>query len=278
MALSWMRGDWVVHVEDGAHAIHAEVNYGLLTNKLKVTWDDEVVASSRLLLIKGNLKSFESLGHSFLLSALRGPLGTLSLSMDGVEVSTSVVAAPSATISTAMRGLVEKIVVHPPGAAPASTKPAPALTTVQFVKDISVEESEEIVGTEQYPLDNRFGDQALTATRQVSRESTNELSMDMSGQLTGKVGIDVLSAIKGEIEAQFSRQMGAKLGEKVAESQTLTFSVGPKSSVLYEVLWKRKVRNGKCLYVSDGAPVTIPYRMCYGLSCEVRTLAGRSGQ
>jgi hypothetical protein len=147
--------------------------------------------------------------------------------------------------------------------------PAP----IQFMNEISVLESEEVVGTEEYPLDNRFGDQAFTTVRQVSRESTNELSVDTSSHLGGRVGLEVLSAIKAEIEAQVARQIGQKIGEKVTESQTLTFSVGPKSSVLYEVVWKRKVRSGERCYLSGGNSVTVPYRINYGLSCEVRTQA-----
>jgi len=159
----------------------------------------------------------------------------------------------------------------------APAKSAPTRAVVQFIKDLSVVESEEIVGTEQYPLDNRFGDQAFSTVRQVSRESTNELSIDNSSQLGGKVSLDVLSAIKAEIEAQISRQTGSKIGEKVTESQTLTFSVGPKSSVLYEVVWKRKVRSGERLYMAGSNRIVVPYRIVYGLSCEVQTLAQPRG-
>jgi hypothetical protein len=161
----------------------------------------------------------------------------------------------------------------PKGGVATPFKPHPAFPAVRFIKELSVQESEEIVGTEQYPLDNRLGDQAFTTVRQVSRETTNELSIDTGSQITAKVGLDVFSAIKAEIEAQVSQQTGHKIGEKITESQTLTFSVGPKSSVLYEVVWKRKVRAGERLYVSDSNSFTIPYRINYGLSCEVRTLA-----
>jgi hypothetical protein len=164
------------------------------------------------------------------------------------------------------------------GGTVASVKSPAALAPVQFVKDLGVRESEEIVATEQYPLDNRFGDQAFTTVRQVSRESTNELSLDTSSHLGGKVGLDVLAVIKAEIEAQVSQQTGQKVGEKVTESQTLTFSVGPKSSVVYEVVWKRKVRSGERLYLLGNNSVTVPYRINYGLSCEVRTQAQVSGR
>lgn len=243
-----MTGNWAVQIEDGTHAIYAEILSGVLTLTLKITWDGEVLEQSRLFSLIGDLKSFQRNGRSFLLSVRGlGRWGSLVLSMDGVEIPRGGVAAP--------------------------VKRAPAPAPIQFIKELSMQESEEVVGTEEYPLDNRFGDQAFTTVHQVSRESTNELSVDTSSHLGGRIGLDVLSAIKAEIEAQVSQQTGEKIGEKVTESQTLTFSVGPKSSVLYQVVWKRKVRSGERLYLSGGNPVTVPYRIDYGLLCEVRTQA-----
>ncbi|HXR40195.1 MAG TPA: hypothetical protein VN776_13940 [Terracidiphilus sp.] len=243
-----MNGDWTVQIEDGTHTIHADITSDLLGDRLKVAWDGEVLESSRLGLLLGDLRSFQRNGHSFLLNVHGfGLLGHLVLSMDGVEV-------PRGGVATPMK--------QPPQAA-----------AIQFIKELSVQESEEVVGTEEYPLDNRFGDQSLTTVHQVSRESTNELSIDTSTQVGGNVGLTVLSAIKAEIEAQVSQQTGQKIGEKVTESQTLTFSVGPKSSVVYEVVWKRKVRSGERLYLSGGQQMTVPYRINYGLTFEVRTQA-----
>jgi hypothetical protein len=242
-----MSGDWAVQLEDGTHAIRAEIIRGL-TPKLEITWDGVVVQSSQVWVLLGDLGSFQRNGHSFLVRVHGfGALGSLVLSMDGVEVPHRGVAAP--------------------------VKRAPLPAPIQFIKELNVQESEEVVGTEDYPLDNRFGDQPFTTVRQVSRESTNELSVDTSSHIGGKVGLEVLSAIKAEIEAQVSEQTGKKIGEKVTESQTLTFSAGAKSSVTYHVVWKRKVRSGERFYLSGGNRVTIPYRINYGLSCEVRTQA-----
>ncbi|MGA3344390.1 MAG: hypothetical protein ABSC76_05895 [Terracidiphilus sp.] len=246
-----MEGNWTIQIEDGTHAIHADITSDLLSAKLKVTWDGDVVESCRLMLLLGPIKPFQRAGHSFVFRIHGyGLLGTLALLMDGAELPSSGVARP-----------LPKVSVIP--------TPAP----IQFVKELSVQESEEVVGMEEYPLDNRFGDQAFTTVHQVARESTNELSIDTSSQLGGKLGLEVFSAIKAEIEAQVSHQTGQKIGEKLTESQTLTFSVGPKSSVLYQVVWKRKIRSGERLYLSGGNSVTVPYRVNYGLSCEVRTRA-----
>ena len=243
-----MNGNWIVQIEDGTHVIHASITIGIMVSMLKITWDDEEFDPSPVWGLDGNLKYFKRNGHYFLLSGrCVRQMRSFVLYMDDIEV-------PHGGVAT----LVERATAQEP---------------IQFIKELSVQDSEEVVATEVYPLDNSFGDQLFTTVRQVSRESTNELSVDAGSQLGGKVSLTVLSAIKAEIEAQVSQQTGQRIGEKVTESQTLTFSVGPKSSVIYQVVWKRKVRSGERLYLSGGNHVTVPYRINYGLSCEVRTQA-----
>jgi len=242
-----MNNSWKVQLDDGLHAVYAEIISGVMSAKLKVTCDGEIIDTQNVFVLADQaLSSFQRSGHSFLVkhSGL-GLFGKLILTMDGAVVPTGGVQVP--------------------------IKPASPSGVFQFLRETDVQESEEIVGTEEYPLDNRFGDQVFTTARQVSRESTNELSVDATNTLGGKISVDILSAIKGEIEAQVSHQIGQKIGEKVTESQTLTFSVGARSSVLYEVIWKRKVRTGMRVYLSDNSSVNVPYRIDYGLSCEVRT-------
>jgi hypothetical protein len=268
-----MTGDWTVQLADGAHAIHAEISVGPL-NKLKIAWDGEVLHSSIVWLIWGDLRSFQRDTHSFVLGVRGlGLLGRFVLSMDGAEVPRLRAAAPLQRTRRPFTPLqfIRDLGVRLGAAAPLERTPPPA--PVQFIRELGVQESEEVVGTEEFPLDNRFGDQPFTTVRHVSRESTNELSVDTSTRVDGRLGLTVLSAIKAEIEAQVASQLGHKIGEKVTESQTLTFSVGPKSAVLYQVVWKRKVRSGERLYRSAGNSVTVPYRINYGLSCEVRTRA-----
>lgn len=242
--MSPMNGNWRLELEDGAHEVFAEFNQ---LGKLTITWDDRVIQSGMVLLLLGELQRFHQTGHTFVLSVRGfGKLGKLVLSMDGAELGTT----------------------------PGKLAPAPpkAPFAVQFVKELSCAETEEVVGEEEYPLDNRFGSSPFSTDRQVSKESTNEFSVDVNSQVSGHLSVEMLAVIKAEVAAQVSHQVGCKIGEKVAESQTLHFTVGPKLAVLYQVVWKRKVRTGERLYMANGAPVTVPYRVNYGLSCEVRTL------
>jgi hypothetical protein len=239
-----MNGNWVFPTEDGTHRVYAELITGFLP-KLKMTWDGEVIGLSTVLLVAGDLGSFQRSGHSFVIRARGfGILGKLVLFMDGVEVPRT-------------------------GNPPQQRTLPPA--QVQFIKEIDLQESEAILGTEEYPIDNRSGNKDVTIVHQVSRESTNEISVDTNKQLGGKVGINILSAIQADIEEQVSHQTGQKVGTKVTESQTLTFVAAANSFVLYEVVWKRKVLKGKRLYLSGGNTLTVPYEICYGLSFEVKT-------
>lgn len=243
-------GDWAVQLEDGSHAVRAELIEGF-SGQLKITWDGEVVASSQPWRLLGNLKSFERNGHSFLLRGNRAGLVRFkfALYMDGVIV-------PEA-------GMV------------ASTTTVPSRAAIEF-EDINVHESEEIVWTDPHPLDNSRGDRPLNVGQTVSRESINEVSIDMHGEVVGKIGLTVLS-IKADIEAHAALTTRHKIGEKITESQTVTFSVGPRKSVLYEVIWKRKIRSGERLYRSGSEQVTVPYKIYYGLSCEVRSQSHAKG-
>jgi hypothetical protein len=142
---------------------------------------------------------------------------------------------------------------------------------VQLIEDVKATETSEVIAVEDYPLDNRFGDSPFSTDRQVSKETINELSLQTTNQLSGTLNIAFLAAVKAEVTAQVSRQTGYKTGEKATESLTLHFSVGPRSAVVYQVIWKRRVRTGEWHCLVDGRDVTVPYRVSYGLSCEVQT-------
>jgi hypothetical protein len=245
--MSPMQGHWKLQLEDGTHEVAAQ--FGLL-GRLTITWDGLAIHSGQVWLLLGELQRFEQNGHSFVVSIRGvGRLGTMVLSMDGADVGASAATVVSAAPSA-----------------------APAPVAVQFVKELSCTETEEVVGAEEYPLDNRFGSSPFSTDRQVSKESTNEFSIDVTSQVSGHLSLEMVSVLKAEVTAEVSRQVGCKIGEKVTESQTLHFTVGQNQSVLYQVVWKRKVRTGERLYMANGAPVTVPYRVNYGLCCEVRTL------
>jgi hypothetical protein len=272
MSFFRLAGAWSLELEDGIHRLQAEIKTGLVAH-LTITWDSNVIYHAPIFILIGELRRFEQNGHSF---ALRhhgyGMFGHLSLSMDSKDLGgspESAVSTPQNLAATALQYMKGKVTPAEANVPTPQRGPAPA---IQFVKELSCTESDEVVGQEEYPLDNRFGSSPFSTDRQVSKETTNELSIDVTADVTGTLNAQIMTVIKAEVAAQFTKQTGHKVGEKVTESQTLHFTVAANQSVLYQVVWKRKVRTGEHLYMANGAPLTIPYRADYGLSCEVRTL------
>jgi hypothetical protein len=225
---------------------------GVTGNRLTVSFDGEKIDSALILAYLGEIRRFTWHGRSFALRVKGlGLSGELALFMDGNEITPN--AARDSVVPQNNR------VPTPPN--------TPAPRAPQFQREINVVETDEVIGVEEYPLDNRFGDAALTTDRQISKASTNECSVETSGQVNANVSAEILAVIKAEIAGQLSKQTSSKVGEAVTESQTLHLSVGPRAAVLYRVLWNRRVRAGQRVYQVGTGEITMPYRMTFGLTC-----------
>lgn len=245
-----MTGTWSIQLEDGQHSINVDISPW--TMKVKVYFDNNLIDKKFVFPMLGDIYNFERSGHRFVISVKGyGYLGNLALSIDGIEVNQGGMTAP------------------PPQGQMPQRQPLPS--SAQFIQEVNVVETSEVYRTEEYPFDNTFGDSALTTERQFSEESTNEFSLTETNKVSGKINLDAFSWIKAEVAAEVSKQVGHKIGEKVTESQTLTFAVGAHSSVVYRIIWKRNIRTGEYIYLVNGNPVSIPYRMKYGLTVEVKT-------
>jgi hypothetical protein len=243
-----MTGQWTVPLEDGAHSVCATASY--MTGQVTVTWDESPLDSSIVAWLSGDVRTFRRGGHVFVLS-IRGPwyFGHLVLSMDG----------------RALRQVEDAGGLDRP-------EPAPGL---QFMHEQNVVETEEVVAVDDYPLDNSFGGDTFVSESKVSRESTVELTIGEGVKASASLGVDLLRTVKSEVAAEVSRQTGSRVGAKVTEEKTLKFTVGPNRIALYRVTWKRKVRTGERVYRAAGGSITVPYRLEYGLKCEMRTVDPR---
>jgi hypothetical protein len=270
-----VEGSWSVQLEDGVHSVAAELNHSI--HRLKITWDGAVIEKCTVLFMLGKIRSFTRSGHSFVLEAKPRKLlgvvptnsvGELVLSMDGVELPRAI--EPPASMSSPEHP-------EPLAASPhfAATPVRPSGQQLQFVEEEHVVESEETVSVDDYPLDNTFGSEPFTTEHTVSKESTNELTLEKAHQVGGTAGLSV-PYVKAEVAAHLSWKTGTLIGQRVTETQTLRFSVGANRKVVYQVIWKRKVRTGEQLFLTDGGPLRVPYRLTYGLSLEVRTMEPKS--
>lgn len=249
-----MTGAWNVQLEDGQHSIRVE--HSPWACRLKVFFDNNEISRAYVFVLLGDIHQFDARGHHFVVSVKGYGYwgGHLALSVDGREVQPGGFLAPTPT--------PQQQIQQPPTALPPST---------QFIQEVNVVETSEVYRTEEYPFDNTFGDSELSTEREISEESTNEFSTETNNQANAKAGFNIMQVLTAEVAAQVSNKVGHRIGEKVVESQTLRLAVRPHSSVVYHIIWKRKIRSGEFLYMVNGSVVSIPYRMKYGLSVEVKT-------
>jgi hypothetical protein len=245
-----MTGNWTVHLEDGPHTIKADLSRW--TSRVKVYFDNNLIDTKFLFIMVGDIYNFERSGHRFVVSVkdIVNWGGHLALSVDGAEVNQGGMLAPPPQQQP------QRQVMTPPA---------------QFIQEVNVVETSEVYRTEEYPFDNSYGDSELATEREISEESTNEFSLEATNQVTGSVSLQAFSMLKAEIAGQVSKKVGQNIGEKITESQTLHLKVRAYSSVVYRIIWKRNIRSGEYIYLVNGSPVSIPYRMKYGLSVEVQT-------
>ncbi len=129
----------------------------------------------------------------------------------------------------------------------------------------------DIYSEDEFPIDNRFGSEALTVEHEVSKTASNELVIDSKADKSGSFGADV-SFFKAQIAASISKQIGHTIGESITRKQRFTFTVKPGQISIYKIVWKRKVRSGEYLISVNNKLIPIAYRVEYDLVCEVRSV------
>jgi hypothetical protein len=67
---------------------------------------------------------------------------------------------------------------------PSLDSPEPS-QNLSIQEDTDISESLEIVGTDEFPLDNRFGSETLTVEQEVSKTVSNKISLERSTDLGG---------------------------------------------------------------------------------------------
>lgn len=240
-----VHGRWQVGVADTTHSIQAELS---VNNYLRVYLDGSVIHESYVVWAQGEMYRFEKGGHTFVLQTegFFRPSMSFRLLRDGREI-----------------GQADDL----PQLSP---KPVDS-TTLDVVSEQNVIESTEIVDTEAIPLDNLAGSAPLTTEKEVTKTVTNELSITTDIEVAGSLKFQLFTVIEADLSAKLARQTGQKVGQTITESNKLTFTVQPQSSVIYTIVWKRKVRSGEYLVSTTAGTKIVPYRMYYGLLYEVKS-------
>lgn len=248
-------GSWRVSVEDTLHTIEADLS---VNNYLRVYLNGSVIHESYIPWAQGEIYRFEKGDHTFALQTegIFRPSMSFGLFMDGREIGEA------------------------DGSQQLPSTPLDS-TTLNAVTEQNVTERVEVIDTETISLDNSSGSAPLVTEKEVSKAVTNELSVQtdlavggeftVGGEVGGELMVKLHAAVEAALSAELARQTGQKVGQTITERNKLTFTVQPRSSVTYTVVWKRKVRSGEYVVSARKGTRIVPYSMYYGLLYEVRS-------
>ena len=148
----------------------------------------------------------------------------------------------------------------------------PSSHRFEAVDDRTVEEMIEVVGVEDYPLDNSYGNKPVINTQEVAKTVSNELVLERTLQGVAEAKLDLpelLKFVSADLSAKLAGRTGQKIGEVVNRRQTITMSAAPHTRVLYTLTWKRKVRKGIYTVRSGDLDVSLPYTAFLDLTFEL---------
>jgi hypothetical protein len=158
---------------------------------------------------------------------------------------------------------------------------AKSLIRSRLLKDKDCTDSVSTFDSEEYLLDNRHGSESMTVEQEISKTTTNNLTIEEGALNKLDMTAGITSVIKGQIAKDLSEQIGVVVGQTVSKRHTFRFSVSPGDAVIYTIVWKNRVRNGTYNFLINQENVTFPYQvqydLLYGISSKRAPNAGKRG-
>lgn len=144
--------------------------------------------------------------------------------------------------------------------------------TFRIVGQKLVESTEQILATDEVPLDNRFGNQSFVSEHEFSRSATVMIEMDWSG--SGSLGVEatLLAALKAELNGRLARKVGIESGTQIVRHIRLKFTAAPGKKVLYRVVWKQTALRGEFEIGVGQRVYAVPYMVTFGLAHVVQSI------
>ncbi|MEO5348650.1 MAG: hypothetical protein H7836_03265 [Magnetococcus sp. YQC-3] len=144
--------------------------------------------------------------------------------------------------------------------------------TFQVLGQQLLESTEQILATEEVPLDNRFGNQPFVSEHDFYRSATVSIETEWVGHWDALAGAELLSVIKAELHGRLGRKLGVEAGTQISRQIRVKFTAAPGKKVLYRVVWKQTAQRGS-FAVGIGREVhVVPYLITYGLSHAVQSI------
>lgn len=238
-----MKSKWIIGLEDGLHSVVAERP---VFRRAKVILDGDIICET------WNIKNFRFYinNHELLIKEKGVLTPRLVLYVDGAKHEPATVAVITSDLSENINKMGKEI---------------------QILDEGNIQESEIIVDIEEFPLDNSAGTDALKIEHEISKSVSNELSVDSSTQKGRVLNQGLISLLKLEISSNLSKHLGHNIGETITRRQKLVFTVQPRHSVVYKIIWKRKIRTASCGVLVDGRRSQVNYKASYDLTYEVKS-------
>ncbi len=146
--------------------------------------------------------------------------------------------------------------------------------SIDFLEEKVYEENDTIIGTEEIPLDNRFGSSTLIREHEFARTATTHLKIEHDKNIEGRFKAGVWSVLEAEVRSNLAKAIGMEFGDQVSCRVTVKFEAAPGKLVRYRVLWKQNTRRGILSIGVGNQTVQFPYSVTFGLYYSVESLSG----
>lgn len=147
--------------------------------------------------------------------------------------------------------------------------------SINFLDEKVYEENDTIIGTEEIPLDNRFGSSTLVSEHEFTRTATTHLKIEQDKNIEGRFKVGLWSVLEAEVRNNLAKAIGMELGDQVSRRVTIKFEAAPGKLVRYKVLWKQNTRRGIFSISVGTQTVQLPYSVTFGLYHSIESLSGK---
>jgi hypothetical protein len=149
---------------------------------------------------------------------------------------------------------------------------SPALN-IKILKDQIIEDDSAIIGTEEVPLDNRYGNEIVVSEFEFTRSASNAIVMERTREVEAALGVNALSLVQAEAEVDLREKLGFTIGAEIRRSIKLKLAAGPGTRARYRITWKQDTRRGLYEVQIGKRKYDIPYVATYGLCHDVQSLS-----
>ena len=154
--------------------------------------------------------------------------------------------------------------------------PRQTSASVRLLAHHVLEETNQVLATEEVPMDNRFGNKPLSSELEFSQTAAIALELGENNRVTTGSKTTLWRLMENRAELELGKSLGIEVGSQISRRVKLRFATDPGQFVRYRVVWQQQSQRG-ILELQAGRHVfQLPYLIAYGLSHTVESLPGES--